>query len=677
MFVQDQAIDALNGPNIGPDAPCDVLFVYVPYGAIERPSIALGLLKQILLDRGYSASVHYANIDFAERIGLYTYDAISRLSREMAGEWTFAGAAFPDASPSADHDGYMRTLGEILKPSVAEAAAHEIAAQLWPVRQQATEFIAHTVREIVARRPRIVGVSSMFQQHCAALALLRQLKDAVPDIITIIGGANCEAAMGQATFRNFDFIDYVVSGEADELLPGLVTHALRYGAGTPSDLLPAGVLGRGAAAEAARKNICLDIGRARVERLDKLPIPDYDDYFRRLTRSRLREQVIPGIPIETARGCWWGAIRHCTFCGLNGGSMEFRAKSADRAIAEFTILADRHGIGRFMVVDNIIDLDYFKTVLPRLRNGRIRDFHIFYETKANLRRDQVALMRDAGVAWIQPGIESLNDNLLKQMAKGTTALINIRLLKWAREDGLFVSWNILFDIPQENDDCYHDIAALIPAIAHLQPPQAMIRIRVERFSPYQKNPALYGLAIAPAWPYRHIYPLPDRELADLCYNFDAIGTARLQTTRDSIPTADTPLIPGSGVSACHKAVSDWRRLHESAAKALLCIDHKADGSAVIFDTRPCARQRITRISPRAAAILELCDDGATMAQLEKLQPDPAELTELIENRWLIAVGDKHLSLPTKGDVPTLPSRRHFPGGYISMAPRNLETLQTA
>jgi radical SAM superfamily enzyme YgiQ (UPF0313 family) len=37
---------------------------------------------------------------------------------------------------------------------------------------------------------------------------------------------------------------------------------------------------------------------------------------------------------EASRGCWWGAKHHCTFCGLNGLSMTFRSKSADRAYSE-------------------------------------------------------------------------------------------------------------------------------------------------------------------------------------------------------------------------------------------------------------------------------------------------------------------------------------------------------
>ncbi len=54
------------------------------------------------------------------------------------------------------------------------------------------------------------------------MALLRYIKRARPDIITMMGGANCEGIMGHATHRFFSWIDYVVSGEADLILGGLV-----------------------------------------------------------------------------------------------------------------------------------------------------------------------------------------------------------------------------------------------------------------------------------------------------------------------------------------------------------------------------------------------------------------------------------------------------------------------
>jgi hypothetical protein len=45
------------------------------------------------------------------------------------------------------------------------------------------------------------------------------------------------------------------------------------------------------------------------------------------------------------------------------------------------------------------------------------DLHLVYETKANLTRAQVDLLRAAGVGWIQPGLESLSTLILKLMRK--------------------------------------------------------------------------------------------------------------------------------------------------------------------------------------------------------------------------------------------------------------------
>ena len=42
----------------------------------------------------------------------------------------------------------------------------------------------------------IVGLTSMFVQNMACIAMARRLKQRRPEIVTIMGGANCEAPMG-------------------------------------------------------------------------------------------------------------------------------------------------------------------------------------------------------------------------------------------------------------------------------------------------------------------------------------------------------------------------------------------------------------------------------------------------------------------------------------------------
>ncbi len=73
-----------------------------------------------------------------------------------------------------------------------------------------------------------------------------------------------------------------------------------------------------------------------------------------------------------------------------------------------------------MAVDNILPHEYFKTLLPELKRRQL-GVTLFYEIKANLKREQVELLRDAGVAALQPGIESLSTPVLRLMRKGTTA----------------------------------------------------------------------------------------------------------------------------------------------------------------------------------------------------------------------------------------------------------------
>ncbi|HSS52084.1 MAG TPA: hypothetical protein VLX28_24340, partial [Thermoanaerobaculia bacterium] len=86
----------------------DVCLVNMPYASLNRPSLALGLLKALLEREGVATGVVYPNLAFAEAVGLPLYElASSQFPKEfLAGEWTFAAAAFPDAV--RDDEAYLR-----------------------------------------------------------------------------------------------------------------------------------------------------------------------------------------------------------------------------------------------------------------------------------------------------------------------------------------------------------------------------------------------------------------------------------------------------------------------------------------------------------------------------------------------------------------------------------------
>ena len=175
-------------------------------------------------------------------------------------------------------------------------------------------------------------------------------------------------------------------------------------------------------------------GRApNLADMNKTPTPDFDEYFYARKEGgyayydRAQEVLLP---IETARGCWWGVKNHCTFCGLNRAGMEFRSKRVDNVIEQLDELSRRYGILHFNAIDNIIEPEYIDKLFTQLSDANT-DIRIHYEVRPSLSRLQLKQMRKGGLFSIQPGVESFSTHILKLMRKHTTGVRNLELIKWS------------------------------------------------------------------------------------------------------------------------------------------------------------------------------------------------------------------------------------------------------
>jgi len=332
---------------------------------------------------------------------------------------------------------------------------------------------------------------------------------------------------------------------------------------------------------------------------------------------------------------------HCTFCGLNGGTMKFRSKSAARFAEELDSLEKTYGARGFALTDNILDMQYLRSLLPDLV-AKARQYRLFYETKANLRKDQVELLAAAGVAWLQPGIESFSTPVLKLMGKGTTRLQNVQLLKWCAELGVTVRWNLLYGFPGEDPREYDETAELLPSLFHLQPPMGSTVVRLDRFSPYWKAPELHGLVgVRHTWSYDYVFcGLPEAQRARLAYFFEYDYADGRQPWEYARTTAER--------------ASEWRELAR-ARKTQLELRVSADG-AMIVDTRPCRREELTAVGPLELAVLRALDGYRTLAGVPgalregglAITPRDCEaiIAELIDRRFVIEENGYGLSLIT-------------------------------
>jgi ribosomal peptide maturation radical SAM protein 1 len=377
-----------------PGHTTDVRFVVVPFLPTQQPALGVSSLASVLCAQGIAADVRYLNVAYGEHLGWELYNAVAggMPTTMLPGEMVFTRALWGDQAPDfAEYGRHVVAWIEATMPprsvksSLEWWSAH--AAVMERLADEAPKVVAGWADEVLAGSPRVIGLTSTFQQNAAALALATEIRRRVPpdQVAVLFGGANAEDDMGRAIADNFPCVDAVVSGEAEAVILDLVRALLD---GRPVPRYVSGTM---------------------IHDMDALPVPNFDDYFDAMKASSFPEET--RLSAESSRGCWWGQKSHCTFCGLNGGSMAFRSKSAARFADELDTLSERYGSTYFCLTDNILDMSYLRTLLPNLV-AQGKHYRLFYETKSNLRKDHVELLAAAGVEELQPGIESLSTAVL-------------------------------------------------------------------------------------------------------------------------------------------------------------------------------------------------------------------------------------------------------------------------
>jgi ribosomal peptide maturation radical SAM protein 1 len=187
-------------------------------------------------------------------------------------------------------------------------------------------------------------------------------------------------------------------------------------------------------------------------------------------------------------------------------------------------------------------VDFLRGFLPSLVEQQ-RNYDLFFEIKSNLSRDDIRLMREAGVRRVQPGVESLSSDVLRLMRKGVTGAQNVNLLRWARYYDIEVEWNLLIGFPNEQPTSYSEQARLMRAIPHLEPPAGVSRVELQRFSPFHFDREAFPVThLKPAGGLAYVYPPAfDRERMAFAFEHNFEGE-----------------LPPETFGETREIVTDWR-----------------------------------------------------------------------------------------------------------------------
>ena len=575
------------------------LLIQPPFATLDLPSVGLSNFKTLLLKLGISTKINYSNFSFAKLITPEVYQKLTLVrTTSLAGEWIFATHAFPKAH--SNHQKYEKRYvnTQLSVPMLSTSIPFN---DLMDIRDQVDKYLSIVKSCIKFEKPQIVGLSTTFQQTCAAIAIANMIKAFDQEIVTVLGGGNCLQPMGEALSSITPNIDFIFAGEADFVFPEFCSKFIKNG------ILPSKKL----------------IECPPIANLNHLPRPDYQDYFDQLVSNGLQTDVIR-IGFESSRGCWWGEQLNCLFCGLNGLFMKYRSKTLPRVIKDIDYLLDKYKPDHLQATDNIMPKDlpdylYDNFSVPNHLKS------IYYEVKPLFTFEEICKLFQRKVNALQPGLESLNDHLLNNLRKGLTSANNIRFLRDCRTVGMKTDWNLLYAIPGEQKEDYLEMIDLMPKLFHLKYPDFTGPINVQRYSPLHTHPDEFNLGIIePIEEYREIYPAEtDFNKLALYFNceFDTIFKGEIK-------------------KQFLQVVEDWRTAWRETPPVLRCIELILD-IILVEDTRSCAIKKYRILTSEYKELIKLL----RLPVIEShLVCDKSLLSDMINWNYVVKAGNRYISL---------------------------------
>ncbi|MCL2134102.1 MAG: cobalamin-dependent protein [Candidatus Bathyarchaeota archaeon] len=287
-------------------------------------------------------------------------------------------------------------------------------------------------REIIKRKPDVVGVTAPTRLYNSAKEVLKISKETHPDTVTLLGGAHA-TFWNEKALQECPQLDVVVRKEGEYTLLDLV-HRLEAG----KDI-------KDVVGTTQRKDdgFIFNADRPFIENLDELPFPAR--HLWDLDAIRKQEDMFYLI---TSRGC----TAWCNFCAaVRMFGRRYRMRSIQNVVDELEFLCKTYNAENFTFCDDAFTVDMKRTE-ELCEEINKRDLKIKWNMGTRVdrvSRELLQKMKDAGCVSMWCGLESGTQEVLNDMHKGISTDQTRKALKWVRELGLKPTPNVLLGYPGE------------------------------------------------------------------------------------------------------------------------------------------------------------------------------------------------------------------------------------
>lgn len=302
------------------------------------------------------------------------------------------------------------------------------------------------VRATVAEfAPDVVGISTKSQAITSALITARIVKELNRDTLVVIGGPH--PTMSGADVLQCPDVDACCAGEGEHAIVDLLRS---IEAGTPFDGVKSVIYRSG-------DKIVQNPPREFIQDLDSLPFPHAD--AAEVLKDHHKHPITAFKNIMATRGCPY----NCAFCASRKiWSRKTRFRSVESVTAEIRSLQEM-GLKFIRFEDDTFGVrpSYIMELCEAIRS-RCPDVRWSCELHVNLVTDEIiSAMKAAGCHLIQIGIESGNNEILRQIRKQITIEDALRACRVIKTHGIELHVFFIIGFPQDTEETLADTVSAI------------------------------------------------------------------------------------------------------------------------------------------------------------------------------------------------------------------------
>lgn len=327
-------------------------------------------------------------------------------------------------------------------------------------------------------KPDIIGLTAATATIKTTLHYVSEIKNAIPDVFTIIGGPHTTFLPTETLLMSKD-LDAVAIGEGENTIVEL---AESYEKGDPK--WPANVKG---IAYRVKHNdedeIKITQPRPFIKDLDSIPFPAR--HLVPFSEYKLYNKDTPIGSMITSRGCVF-ACNYCSSSHLMGRM--FRARSPKNVVDEIEELVYKYNVDTIEFIDDIFTLNK-KRALEIAKEIRSRKLDINFVASSRvdtIDRELLIELKRAGLSTMYYGVESGSERILKLMNKRITLSQVEKAINETKNVGVNTLASFILGYPGETID---DMITTIKFSIKLDPDYAQFSI----LTPYPGTPIYYEL----------------------------------------------------------------------------------------------------------------------------------------------------------------------------------------